>query len=182
MPRPKRCRRVAHEPELSVYKPLGVPAMDLDEVVLSLDELESIRLADLEGLYQEAAAENMNISRATFGRILDSAHKKVADALISGKILKFEGGNITMTDKRQFKCSDCNHEWEAAYCRRQEGCPQCKSENIIRTDAQCGQGRGRGAQMGGRCRKRAGRGNSGGGGGGGGGRGSGRGKGMGQGS
>ena len=54
--------------------------------------MEAIRLADLEGMYQEHAAENMGISRQTFGRIIESAHKKVAEALIKGKALRIEGG------------------------------------------------------------------------------------------
>jgi predicted DNA-binding protein (UPF0251 family) len=59
----------------------------LERVVLGHDELEALRLADFEGLYQEACAERMGISRSTFSRILQSAHKKVADALLHGKIL-----------------------------------------------------------------------------------------------
>ena len=64
--------------------------MDLEEVVLSMDELEAIRLADYEGLYHEDAAERMKISRQTFGRILYEAHKRVAECLIKGKALKIE--------------------------------------------------------------------------------------------
>ena len=64
----------------------------LQQVSLSVDELEAIRLADLEGLYQEQAAQQMNVSRQTFGRILEAAHKKVADALVNGKALSIEGG------------------------------------------------------------------------------------------
>jgi predicted DNA-binding protein (UPF0251 family) len=66
----------------------------LEEINLTLDELESVRLADLEGLYQEDAAKKMNISRQTFGNIVDSAHKKIADALLNGKALKIEGGVV----------------------------------------------------------------------------------------
>ena len=71
----------------------------LAQVTLSLDEYESIRLADLEGLYQEEAAQRMNISRQTFGRIIEAAHKKIADALINGKAIKIEGGNIEIKDE-----------------------------------------------------------------------------------
>lgn len=66
----------------------------LKEVGLTLDELEAIRLADLEGLYQEDAAGQMKISRQTFGNIINSAHKKIADALVNGKALKIEGGVV----------------------------------------------------------------------------------------
>jgi ArsR family transcriptional regulator len=68
----------------------------LEEVVLSVDEFEAIRLADLEGFYQELAAKKMSVSRQTFGRILESAHRKVAEALVRGKALKIEGGETIM--------------------------------------------------------------------------------------
>ncbi len=66
----------------------------MEEVTLTVDEFEAIRLADLEGLYQADAAEKMNISRQTLGRILESAHKKIADALVHGKALLIKGGPI----------------------------------------------------------------------------------------
>ncbi len=72
--------------------------MDLEEVVLNLDEFEAIRLADHEQLYQEEAASQMNISRQTFGRIIESAHKKIADVLVSGKALKIEGGEVNLKE------------------------------------------------------------------------------------
>jgi len=96
MPRPRRCRRVGHLPQCSYYKPRGIPLSMLQHVNLSVDELEAIRLADLEGLYQEDAARAMNVSRQTFGRILESAHKKIAEALVHGKALSIEGGPIEL--------------------------------------------------------------------------------------
>ncbi len=94
MPRPRQCRRVAQLPQATYYKPRGVPLRALEQVALTVDELEAIRLADLEGLYQEAAAQKMNVSRQTFGRIVEAARKKVADALVNGKALSIEGGPI----------------------------------------------------------------------------------------
>ncbi|OHB62366.1 MAG: hypothetical protein A2168_05600 [Planctomycetes bacterium RBG_13_50_24] len=94
MPRPRHCRRVARLPEANYYKPRGVPLSVLEEVMLTVDEFEAIRLTDLEGLYQADAAEKMNISRQTLGRILESAHKKIADALVHGKALLIKGGPI----------------------------------------------------------------------------------------
>ena len=94
MPRPRQCRRVAWLPQVTYYKPVGVPLAMLRQVALTVDELEAIRLAELEGLYQEQAALKMNVSRQTFGRILDSAHTKVADALTHGKALSIEGGPV----------------------------------------------------------------------------------------
>jgi predicted DNA-binding protein (UPF0251 family) len=92
MPRPYNFRRVCHLPQSSYYKPRGVPLSALQHVNLTIDEFEAVRLADLEGLYQEDAAQKMNVSRQTFGRIVDSAHKKIADVLVNGKALSIEGG------------------------------------------------------------------------------------------
>lgn len=94
MPRPPNCRRVAAEPGATVYKPAGVRACELEWLRLGLDELEALRLADRDGLHHETAAAHMNVSRATFGRIVESARRKVAEALCSGKALEIAGGNV----------------------------------------------------------------------------------------
>ena len=106
MSRPQCCRRIAGRPIASVFHPAGIPARGLVEIVLTLDEFEAIRLADLEGLYQEQAAERMIVSRPTFGRILAAAHRKVAEALAHGKALKIEGGTIRVERPRSPRC-DC---------------------------------------------------------------------------
>ena len=93
MSRPKKTRCIGCSPNTSYFKPKGIPIFQLEEVFLSLDELEAIRLADFEGLYHEKAAELMGISRPTFGRILDSARRKVADAIINGKALQINTVN-----------------------------------------------------------------------------------------
>jgi len=90
MPRPKKCRHVSCQTNAYYFKPRGIPLVDLEEVVLNTDEIEAVRLADYEGLYHEAAATKMGISRATFGRILEEGRKKAADALINGKALRIE--------------------------------------------------------------------------------------------
>jgi len=100
MPRPKCCRQICGVPDKNYFKPRGIPASDLKEVVLNLDEYEAIRLADYEQLYQEEAADRMNISRQTFGRIVAAAHKKIADVLINGKALKIEGGKVSVDDTK----------------------------------------------------------------------------------
>jgi predicted DNA-binding protein (UPF0251 family) len=94
MPRPFCRRRIAFLPNATYFKPAGVPLRELEEVALGLDELEALRLADLEGLYQEQGAREMGVSRATFARIVESARRKVADALTSGKALRLEGGPV----------------------------------------------------------------------------------------
>jgi predicted DNA-binding protein (UPF0251 family) len=111
MPRPQCCRRIAGRPIASAFHPAGIPACDRVEIVLTLDEFEAIRLADLEGLYQEQGAERMHISRPTFGRILGTAHRKVAEALAHGKALKIEGGTIRVE-------RPCSPLCECPLCRR----------------------------------------------------------------
>ena len=88
--RPKKCRRTCCKPCSNYFKPRGIPLNELQEIVLAADEIEAIKLADLEGLYQEDAAKKMKISRQTFGRIIESAHYKISDAVINGKALKLE--------------------------------------------------------------------------------------------
>ena len=99
MSRPLTERRVGCRVPARSFKPAGVPGRALEEVVLSLDEAESIRLADLEGLYQEAAAFRMAVSRQTFGRIVEAARRKVADAIINGKLLRIEGGVVVIHEE-----------------------------------------------------------------------------------
>lgn len=143
MARPRNCRRVGCLPGSQYFKPRGIPLSTLEEINLTVDEFESIRLADLEGLYQDQAAEKMNVSRQTFGRIIDSAHKKVAEALVEGKALKIEGGEFKMDAMRKFKCYDCQHAWEIPWrTGRPQNCPSCQSENICRAEEDRGYVRG----------------------------------------
>ena len=96
MPRPCCRRQIGFVPGVTYFKPAGVPLRELEEAVLALDEVEALRLADLNGLYQEEAAEKMKISRPTFSRIVEGARRKVADALIHGKALRMEGGAVVV--------------------------------------------------------------------------------------
>lgn len=100
MPRPFCRRRIAGRPAAPIFKPAGVSFRELEEVVMSLDEFEALRLADFESLYQEQAAERMSVSRPTFGRILEAAHRKTADALLHGKALRIEGGQVEIGRRR----------------------------------------------------------------------------------
>ena len=155
MSRPFKCRRVCGNPSVNYFKPRGIPVSDLKEINLTIDEFEAIRLADLEGLYQEDAADKMKVSRQTFGNIIASAHKKIAEAIVKAKALKIEGGVYTMTGMRRFKCYGCNHEWEIAYgLGRPNECPQCKNANIHRAEMDKGYARaGRGSGFGRGCRR-----------------------------
>lgn len=90
MPRTKCHRFIESDPKTNYFKPRGIPMKFLEEINLEMDEFEAIRLRNYEGLYQEIAAEKMKISRQTFGRILESANKKIADAMINGKAIRIE--------------------------------------------------------------------------------------------
>ncbi|MEW6054154.1 MAG: DUF134 domain-containing protein [Nitrospirota bacterium] len=90
MARPKKCRCVKYTPHATYFKPRAIPLSELEEVSLSIDEFEAVRLADYEGLYHQDAAGRMKISRQTFGRILEQARRKVAECLVKGRALRIE--------------------------------------------------------------------------------------------
>ncbi len=100
MPRPPKWRRVEFLPEITYFKPAGVQLKQLEEIILTVEELEAIRLKDLEGLEQEECAERMGISRPTFCRIINSARSKIADALIKAKAIRIEGGKYQFSPGR----------------------------------------------------------------------------------
>ncbi len=90
MPRPRRFRRITFRPDVTYFKPAGVGLRDLEHVELELDEVEAIRLFDVQGLEQKKCAEKMEVSQPTFSRILDSARKKISDAIIGGKAIRID--------------------------------------------------------------------------------------------
>jgi predicted DNA-binding protein (UPF0251 family) len=125
---------VAFNPEISFFKPRGIPMLDLAEVCITVDEREALRLADLDGLSHEDAGQCMGVSRATFGRILHRARQTVADALINGKAIKIDGGNYTMVaEERWFSCRKCQHQWdEPLGTGRPDECPACGQDDFHR--------------------------------------------------
>ena len=96
MPKPRKKRVVRFDPKVVYFKPRGVPLSELEEVVLVVEELEALRLADFEDLDQVEAAKKMKISQSTFNRVLTAANKKVAEALVLGKAIKVKGGDYIM--------------------------------------------------------------------------------------
>ncbi len=125
MPRPKKLKIVHHLLESIHFRPLG---KDSGRIVLELEELEAIRLADYEGLYQEDAARQMGISRQTFGRLLSRAHRKVADALLNKKVLTVEQGNAE--NFKVVKCKSCGRVWRVP--KNFKGmCPSCLSCSLM---------------------------------------------------
>ena len=91
--RPLKTRWVKCEPGEKCFKPQCKPLHELEGVVLTMDEYEAVRLSDLNGLTQEEAAKKMKVHRSTISRILNSAHRKIADALVNVKAIRIKGGS-----------------------------------------------------------------------------------------
>ncbi|MFH1058997.1 MAG: DUF134 domain-containing protein [Pseudomonadota bacterium] len=99
MPRPRKCRLVSARPLVNYFKPRGIPMHDLQEVRLSLEGHEALRLADLDGLCRDEAAARMGVSRQTFSRVLVEARRAVAEAVVGGRALYIEGGAYRLPDQ-----------------------------------------------------------------------------------
>ncbi|MBU2575931.1 DUF134 domain-containing protein [Patescibacteria group bacterium] len=87
MPRPRLCRRIRFNPQITYFKPRGVPMVDLEIIELTSEEVEALRLKNIKNLDQNECAKQMHTSQSTFQRILSSAYKKTANALINGKAI-----------------------------------------------------------------------------------------------
>ena len=132
MGRIPKWRRVAFIPEISYFKPVGTRHNVFEEVCLTVEEVEAIRLKDLEGLEQEACAQRMNISRPTFGRVLGSARSKLAKAILNGQAIRIGGGHFEMV-RRRFRCRQ-GHEWDVPFEvmieNPPQSCPKCNTPNF----------------------------------------------------
>jgi predicted DNA-binding protein (UPF0251 family) len=100
LPRPRRRRWVGHEPGVTFFKPRGVPMNQLEEITISIEEYEALKLADLQGKSQKDSAERMGVSQPTFNRLLSAARKKISNAIVNGKAIKIEGGHYVITSQR----------------------------------------------------------------------------------
>ncbi|MCF7940649.1 MAG: DUF134 domain-containing protein [Spirochaetia bacterium] len=127
MPRPRKNRKIFGAPPFDLFKPAGIPFNELETITLTLDELEALRLADFEGLYQEEAAQLMEVSRQTFGNIVAMARQKCAEALLQGKMLLIEGGDFEIDYERRRICKGCGRSWRTMQHEDQKGvrCPAC---------------------------------------------------------
>ncbi len=143
MARPHKERRVEQLPPVNHYKPAGVPLRTLEEITLTIEEMEAIRLADIEQLDQAAAAIRMEVSRPTFHRIVNAAHQKIATALWGGHALRVDGGTFRIdhqcqTGLRHFVCSTCGHKWTLPRGNGQRcqelSCPACQASTVSRTE------------------------------------------------
>lgn len=112
MPRPRKCRRVCCMPGVTLYGPLSGFSEDAALIVMSVEEYESIRLIDLEGLTQEECAEQMQVARATVQNMYKEARLKIADSFVNGRIIKIEGGDFQLSDEEEKTC----------------GCPRCRNK------------------------------------------------------
>lgn len=136
MARPTKWRKIEHIPVVPFFVPSDEPAYEIPGNRLKLEELEAIRLKDLEGLEQSECAEKMEVSRPTFQRILSSAREKIADSLVNGKTIRIEGGNFTR-NICPVKCADCGKDWMERYENMEavksgsHACPACGSQKIV---------------------------------------------------
>lgn len=126
--RPPKFRQVERLPMITYFKPQGIPMSKLSEVVLNVEELEAIRLCDLDGLEQEICAAKMAVSRPTFHRIITTARKKISQALIEGLAIRVEGGNYRIVLSK-LQCNHCGQKWQGNYCRKHTKCPKCQSSD-----------------------------------------------------
>ncbi|MBN1501375.1 MAG: DUF134 domain-containing protein [Spirochaetes bacterium] len=130
MPRRKKCRNLQGPPGCNSFKPKGIPGKFLKKVIISLDEYESIRLADYDNLDHEGAAVKLGVSRSVFTRLVDTARKKVAVALIEGCELSIEGGEYHF-QKKYFRCMQCYRISETGIDNNDlTDCPYCGSYNM----------------------------------------------------
>jgi predicted DNA-binding protein (UPF0251 family) len=133
MPRPRKWRRVAFEPVSTYFKPAGIPLRQLEEVVLTMEEVEALRLKEVEGVEPEECAQAMCISRPTFHRVLSSARRKVAEAIVLSKALHIAGGDF-LPAVQPFHCLHDGHRWDVPFqqmaATRDLVCPACRSAEV----------------------------------------------------
>ena len=145
MARPPIERAVGGVPRVTLFKPAGVPGRELEQLPLTVDELEAIRLVDLEGLSHEQAASAMGVSRQTVGRVLERGRATVAEALVGGKAILIGGGQYRV-ERRQLCCSACGAMWTApSDAGPAAACPSCASPDVGTCwdpAGRCGMGRG----------------------------------------
>jgi predicted DNA-binding protein (UPF0251 family) len=146
MSKPKKERFVSYPPPAALFRPIGIPSSQLCQVALLLDEYEALRLVDHEGMDQARAAAELGISRATCARILESAHRKVADAMVNGCAIRIEGGHYRFRRNR-FRCLNCGTMWESGFeeASGQHECPECEGPNIVDLAARVGRHGGSGS-------------------------------------
>jgi uncharacterized protein len=114
MPRPRKCRKVCFLPESNLFGPLNLLKIEADIVFMTVDEYETIRLIDLEGMTQEECSKKMDVARTTIQRIYNDARCKLAMSLVEGKMLQIQGGDYKLCDDTDSAC----------------GCKKCCKRNV----------------------------------------------------
>ncbi len=140
MARPKNNRMVNKPPIFTAFKPVGVAGRLLKKTILTLDEFEAFRLADDLGFSHEEAAGEMEISRSTFTRLIESARKKIAGLIINGNRLEIEGGKIHFR-KNIIRCVSCGYMFDMVISENVVKCPQCHSNELVSLAGGFGHGR-----------------------------------------
>lgn len=130
MARPTKYRTVEFFPEGNYFIPWEKKDCEIEEVEIKVEELEAIRLKDIEGLTQEECASKMEISRQTFQNIIESGRKKIAIALTEGKAIRIAGGHYT-TKFCKFKCAKCGYVYTVKYEQDKIICPKCSSTEVM---------------------------------------------------
>ena len=126
---PYRKRRIDQPPGFKNFKPTGIPRKLIKKLTITVDEYEALRLADYEQMEHQAASEKMAISRPTFTRLIEKARNKLARAIIEGRELVVEGGNIEFLNTRR-RCRDCGDEQVGPSAEVIDDCPECGSDNL----------------------------------------------------
>lgn len=129
MPRPVKPRRICFKPNCTYFAPKGIKNSDIEFVTLKLEELEAMRLKDIEKYNQEECAKKMKVSRQTFQLIIDAAREKVVKALIEGKAINIQGGNYEF-NLCEYKCEKCGNDYEQPFEEKTKTCPNCQSNHF----------------------------------------------------
>jgi len=140
MPRPQ-FDRIVHEPPLySHFKPTGSRGQDKKQIVLTLDEFEAFRLADQLGYTHAQAADEMEISRSTFSRLIAKARKKIADFILLGGVLTIGGGAVHFRINI-IECRNCGYMFKVQLDQEISACPECQSDQLINLAGSFGHGK-----------------------------------------
>jgi predicted DNA-binding protein (UPF0251 family) len=129
MSRPKARRLINNPPLFTGFKPIGVKGRDLERIEMSIDEFEALRLADYEGLSQDEAALEMDISRSTFSRLIESARRKSSEFFIRGRQLVVDGGPVHFKENL-LRCRNCGSVMPARLEMAPKSCSRCGSEDL----------------------------------------------------
>jgi len=139
MPRPENNRIVHVPPLFTEFKPLGISNKSLENLIVSLDEFEAIRLVDFIGLCHQEAADEMEISRSTFSRLIERARRKLADFIVQGKAITIGGGSIHFKNNI-IKCERCGNMFIVKIDKDVSECPKCHSTHLTNMASKFGHG------------------------------------------